>query len=451
MAGNPTVIPGLFKADLSGLATLAGTIGQYLRRDKNKIDAAMEIWRDPAYAEPMGERMITAGAESFFDLPPSVGSLMRGEQPQNATSRAIDAEMIAARLDPSNPEHRQAAMSVINSAASSIDPKRAAELRVGALPKARKAAEKLKQTQLDVEQGAAEAGVLEADIYADTLQYIRATKTNLSEVESKRLALQLTIDTQRLQLKLRDPKRLEAILNTDPELAALYAMAPTPDAAVEGVLLAIRARNAGQLEDMTISERLSLLDAQKARGTEWVDALIEASGQSEQDALATLSKALDNWRAYSFQLPGLLPDSEFPVDFGLYEAGWLRQSTRVQMLFTLPPAGLNISAGSWGGWKTSIKTLWKSAENDEERKAVEEAMIETDVWQAMNNSQRVQALRQFESGLILFPDLMKGFAEAAAALAAEKEKAQREGMMSSPVRDLGLTDAEGRPIRSIKE
>lgn len=451
MAGNPTVIPGLFKADLSGLATLAGTIGQYLRRDKDKLDKAMEIWRDPVYAEPMGERVITAGAESFFDLPPSVGSLMRGEQPQNAMSRAIDAEMIAARLDPSNAEHRQAAMSVIGAAASSIDPKRAAELRVGALPKARKAAEKLKQTQLDVEQGAAEAGVLEADIYTETLQYIKATKPYLSEVESQRLALDLTLKTQRLQAKLRDPDQLEALLKADPELAALYAMSPTPEAAVEGVLLAIRARNSGQLEAMTIAERLSLVDAQKARGTEWVEALTLAQGQSEQEALATLSAALENWRSYSFQLPGLLPDPEFPVDFALYEAGWLRKSTRVQMLFSLPPAGLNISAGSWGGWKTSIKTLWNSAENDEERKAVEEAMIESDVWQAMSDQQRVQALRQFESGLILFPDLMKGFAEAAAALEAERAKAQKEGMMGTPIRDLGLTDEQGRPIRSIKE
>ncbi len=390
MAGNPTVIPGLFKADLSGLATLAKAIGEFATRDDRKIDQAMEIYRDPVYAESMAERLVTAEAESFFD-PPNIGALFKGEIPENALSRAHDAEMIAAGLDPTNQKHREAAQSIFGMARSSLDPKRAAELRVGALPKARKEAEKLKQTQLETEQKEVEVvgqalrlTELEQAFAVDNWDAEKSYRENL-------MAIRNTITEMRKELV----ENFVPLWRENPLLANLMAVGGE-ESFVQGVL---KYMVAGPDNALTPKDDRELAQIEAAREATFSKQMSELVGATGDTLMIGLSGALNEYRAWDRLGKYGMRDSMFPMVPVLYSGigggllGVFKKVPKMQMLYGLQPIGLNISPYRWAGWRDRV--IQSYFEDGPE--ATLAILKKNPTWKRMTDQQKGYVLGTFES------------------------------------------------------
>lgn len=406
MAGNPTVIPGLFKADLSGLVTLAGSIGQYLRRDKQKLSEAMEIWRKPEYAEPMAERLVTAGAEAYYDLPPTVGSLMRGEQPENSLSRAYEAEMIAVNLDPSNPRHRQAAMSIFNTAAGSLDPARKALLRVGAMPKAQKRQEEtLIQSQKNL-QTATEAEGIQVGMTKEALLLTRFLGTHITTTKGADLAARASLIENQVQLALIDQESYDALYEKYPALRDIMRSGG-PEAVTQALLDAhaatLKTTGVGALTPEDRGKIGTYLAEMEVEFLETLGLATEAG--TEQEAMLLLSIALVRYQQKQAWMGEFGPRSKYPVIPVLYEKSkWFQKSTAVRLSFGLAPVGINVDPAKWGDWQDWIIQAYQDSGAD----FVESELTtkKDPYWEMMNDEQKSDVLVHLAVEGVFLPNLM---------------------------------------------
>lgn len=389
MAGNPTVIPGLFKADLSGLALLAESIGHYMRRDERKIGQAMETFRDPVFMEKAAESMATALAKD--ELNPDYAKIAGDANRSSAFSRVVDSQMIAAELDPTNQKHRQAAVPILETAYQSLPLAQRAAARLRGDAEAQKeadvqqkAAQKVVGKTIALESGATDLAQWEVNLR----KKLWVTTQSTAENEAR-------LDKIISDLRIEMMRTADEEWQNDPYLASLMQYGGK-DAFVDGVLKYMGMSPAQAV--LTVENEFELAQLTEAREKNFGLRMEEiiATNLSGEKLKAALSTALNRYQSYGNLEKYGLQNSMFPMNPILYTStrflGLFEGSVKMRMGFAFPPPGSNLEPVFYAKWMNSI--IAKYNREGETPASVLAELEKSPTWQALaaNPDHRAEVL-----------------------------------------------------------
>lgn len=442
MPSNPTVIPGTFGADTSGLVRLGQALGQIFNPRDFALEEAMETFRDPVFMEKAATDLAAAQRRDELNpVIPSVGDLMKGSVPDTTpeVTQVQEAYMRAAGLDPNKREHVEAAHGILGVAFKSLPAAQRAQARLGAEEEFRKREEKIATTEQGTREKLSEAQQTEVTMHQEALNMGKSLGVHLTEVQQKALSNDLMIRALRMQNANEEQRK--AILAEIPELAALYSV--SPEAFAQGLIALLGADSGGGLD---VNDLAVLQEKQQERDEKFLLKLQEASQLTGDEAMAALTMALQGRESYE-QFGRLLPQSKFPAGYETYLAGWMRQSTRVQLMFSLPPDGTGFNADGWAEWINLIADAYDNATSDAERAEVREFMKSDPMWKVMTQSQKEQTVGQLKGLNVIFPELIFEFRALRAAREAEVAQQRARGFSQADVSDEIEARTGVRPIK----
>ena len=224
MPGNPTVIPGIYRADLSGLTTLGQALGEFFTRDRRQIEEAMELINDPVFMEQTAlgyenalERDKIRQSENLTDFANQMADA--GAPTPSAVTQFMNARMLAAGLDPTNQKHVAAAMPVLRSAHKALSAGQIAQARLAAREDFVTKTTKASERATDLALAQTEAGISEQQ-FVGGLWRLR-TEQGVGAAMINNELLRLNDENYWLELSNRMRGQAEKFANEHPALGAL--------------------------------------------------------------------------------------------------------------------------------------------------------------------------------------------------------------------------------------
>lgn len=409
MAGNPTVIPGLFRADLSGLSKLAEGIGQLIYKDQRKFDEASEVLQDPVYAEKMARRLETAYAQDMAD--PNYARTAGDANARSAYSDALEAEMLGVRLDPTNPEHVRWAEPYISASRNALSAADRAQIGVGETAKAKKSLRKTAEQAVENVETVTSAEGYQAKITRDSLRMADWLGTAITNVKAEDLRAKTALLNQQVQNSLADTENYAALFQKYPALQQLM-MTGGEEAVTQALLNAHKATltidGPGQLDP---NDKMAIATYLAEMETEFITTLGAASAaETEQDAMTQLSIALVRYQQKQAWMGEYGPRSKFPVVPVMYEKSkWFQKSNAVRLAFGLAPVGVNVDVREWGDWRSNILEDYDQYGPD-----FVESELTTKIdpyWDMLDDEGKADFLQQLSVEGVFLPNLLKKYSQ----------------------------------------
>jgi len=400
MPSNPSIIPGVMRADTSGLARIGQAIGEIIGANKKKMEEARELYNDPVFMEPMAEAMVAAQARD--ELNPDFGAIASNANAQSELSRVQDSAMVAANLDPQNSAHREMALSFLGTAFDALPLPQRAQIRYDQTEKAQET--KAKQIEkadeniteaLNLENKQVDQAAWELDVMR------RMWRSDLTILENQKAA---EVEISRLRAEMVTKlKEDESLLMKFPQLQELLTVGG-PEAFAEGVLTLMRmppAQAVRSIDDMETLVQLGV--ARETNFAEEINRIIE-EGLEGDAALAAVSGALNVYHQYGdLQAYGLENSSLFPVmPIAVTKLGRLggKKGKRLMWMFGLPPEGRHaMDPLHYAGWRDSIIRKYRK----EGATATWNILKDNPTWNAMDEDQQRYTLGVFSSRGVHLP------------------------------------------------
>lgn len=366
MPGNPSIIPGIHRADLHGLTTLGQALGEFFTRDRRAIEEAMELINDEKFMQDTAMGYEAALAQDRLN--PNYDDIASAAGAGSAASSFLHARMIAAGLDPTNEKHRAAALPVLESARTTLTAPMRAQAQLAA---STEHVANLAELGREEVSGATEEVRAKAAEAKFKIQYHNARTVRGVGREQAQYELDFLLNEsawERIQRRYREDS--ESAADADPRLGALLGV--SRQGFQEGLLQLMRLeaqmRAGGQ--GLTLKEQQGALESRRAIIDELRMAVYQAEGEDEARAAAdAYNSMIREYRILAEQYG--LPRVSFPTELKVEEVGksfgnlfgLIGSDFRVVTASTSPSARGPISVAEREGHRAAIQTSLNAIAN----------------------------------------------------------------------------------------